>query len=505
MNQIKLKKYILYFILNIHLVGAVNINVQNAGEICSIVSKGDKKSIVELKITGQIDARDFLCLRDEFVNLTYLDLEDAAIVEYIDTQGVFSNKKFPANEIPEYSFYNGDIGNTKLSEVILPISLVSIGRYAFYSCKNLEVVKIHKNVNSINSTAFLECVGMIQFVVNPDNKKYSSKEGVLYNFNQTILIQCPARKKNVFVIPASVNTINSSSCSGCKYLNEIVISGLVKSIGAKSFSGCTRLLKINIPESVLSIGNYAFLGCVSLEEITLPSAMKEINKFTFCGCVRLKSVTFSNSINVIGDYAFSDCKSLSGQIELPNSLVSIGNGAFSGCDGLDGVLVPNNVISIGNGAFENCSRIKGKFIVPNSIMIIGNNAFRNCSNITSVTLPNSIKHINSFSFSGCSKLQEVNLPDELISIGNGAFEFCQSLYSIVLPFSLKSIGSKVFYKCKNISSIYLKSGNPVNIDECFLVFDGINTHDCILYVPTGSKSIYELSDGWDYFININEY
>ena len=63
------------------------------------------------------------------------------------------------------------------------------------------------------------------------------------------------------VIPSSVASIGDRAFSFCDSLSEIVIPSSVTSIGDIAFSGCDSLSEIVIPSSVTSIGDSAFYNC----------------------------------------------------------------------------------------------------------------------------------------------------------------------------------------------------------------------------------------------------
>ena len=63
------------------------------------------------------------------------------------------------------------------------------------------------------------------------------------------------------VIPDSVTSIGDCAFSGCSSLSNIVIPDSVTSIGAWAFSGCSSLSSLVIPDGVTSIGDGAFKDC----------------------------------------------------------------------------------------------------------------------------------------------------------------------------------------------------------------------------------------------------
>ena len=335
-------------------------------------------------------------------------------------------------------------------------SVTSIGWYAFYECTGLTSVTIPNSVTSIGVYAFVSCSGLTSFSVAGDNSNYSSKEGVLFNKQQTTLIQYPARKQGEYIIPNSVTSIVDYAFYGCSGLTSLTIPNSITSIVDNAFTGCSSLTSITIPNSITSIGNEAFAGCSSLTSVTIPNSVTSIGTAAFYGCSGLTSVTIPNSITSIVDYAFEGCSSLT-SVTIPNNVTNIGKGAFSGCSSLSSVTIPNSVTSIGESVFSNCSSLTAVEI-PNSITSIGYSAFAGCSSLTAVEIPNSVTSIGWYAFYECTGLTSVTIPNSVTSIGHYAFTGCSSLTSITTPNSITSIGNGAFTGCSSLTSIYVPCG-----------------------------------------------
>ena len=358
-------------------------------------------------------------------------------------------------------------------------SVTSIGWYAFYECTGLTSVTIPNSVTSIGVYAFVSCSGLTSFSVAGDNSNYSSKEGVLFNKQQTTLIQYPARKQGEYVIPNSVTSIVDYAFAGCSGLTSLTIPNSITSIVDYAFAGCSSLTSITIPNSVTSIGTEAFSGCSSLTSVTIPNSVTSIEEsvfsncssltaveipnsvtsiglYAFSGCSSLTSITIPNNVISIANYAFSDCSSLS-SVTIPNSVTNIGKGAFSGCSSLASVTIPNSVTSIGESVFSNCSSLTAVEI-PNSVTSIGWYAFYECTGLTSVTIPNSATSIGHYAFTGCSSLTSIEIPSSVTSIANYAFFGCSSLTSVTIPSSVIIIGEGAFNECSSLTSIYVPCG-----------------------------------------------
>ena len=133
-----------------------------------------------------------------------------------------------------------------------------------------------------------------------------------------------------------------------------------------------------------------------------------------------------------------------------------------------------------------------------SVDAIADEAFFSCA-VTSVSMPNSLTKIGNDAFSGCGGLTEVTIPESLVSIGDRAFYNCSGITSIVIPDNVQSIGFAAFYQCSKLSNVTVKCKTPpiINPDA----FMGVKA---TLYVPYGTKDLYETAVGWDKFANVVE-
>ena len=86
-----------------------------------------------------------------------------------------------------------------------------IGGYAFCTCEKLQSVTLPARVEDIGEFAFDYCTALQAIHVEKGNKKYASRDGVLYTEKMDALIKYPEGKSpEGFALPATVKTTVSS-------------------------------------------------------------------------------------------------------------------------------------------------------------------------------------------------------------------------------------------------------------------------------------------------------
>ena len=309
----------------------------------------------------------------------------------------------------------------RVTGVVIPDTVKTIDRSAFYNCNNMTSVKIPDSVTSIGDMAFFGCTSLEDFA-----------------------------------FPASLETIGNMAFLKCA-LKNAELPDKVKTIGKRAFGGCEALQKIFIPASVTEIGDKAFTGekrdsAEALSSIIVSPANKAydsrnnsnalIETATNTLLVGCNNTIIPDSVTAIGEYAFSGCTGLK-KIDIPDGVNNIGDGAFYKCASLQQISLPDGVTGIGESMFSGCTALTA-IDFPAELSSIGEGAFRGCTSLTSVTFPESLIGISWYAFYGCEALKSVTIPASVKYIGEEAFYDCEALKSVTIPASVDSIGEKAF-------------------------------------------------------------
>lgn len=129
----------------------------------------------------------------------------------------------PINYIGNYSFYL----NKKLTRIIIPNSVIEIGKNAFGNCEALTCIMLPNDLMKIGEGAFASCVNL----------------------------------QNI-TIPSRVTKIEQKTFWHCENLVNISLPQCLIRIGELAFDHCISLISISIPDSVLEICDCAFLSCI---------------------------------------------------------------------------------------------------------------------------------------------------------------------------------------------------------------------------------------------------
>lgn len=237
-----------------------------------------------------------------------------------------------------------------------------------------------------------------------------------------------------------------------------------------------------IEEGCTYIGANAFYNVKYIFNLYLPNSLEEIGVCAFCDAM-ISSLTIPQNTKIISTYAFGDCEYLK-ELHFDNNsqLEIIDYGAFCSCPiKQTSLTLPDNVKEVGNYAFS-ISHFS-KVYLNEGLETIGCNAFGFIDSRTSINIPNSVKTIGTFAFYG---------PITEIRLGTG-------IQSIVPYAFYTTVKSGILY-----ANLGIPTGFPGETRPIVSYDSDSNPGNWTLYVPKGSKTIYQEHPMWKSFKYIYE-
>lgn len=528
------KPILLIFCLFFFTLGQAQVSKTvncTAGTLAESFTPAEKKTIINLKVTGTLNESDFIYIRDSLSVIQQLDLGEARIIS-------------PLDSIPAHAIYK----KTTLKSFIAPAGLTYIGQAAFLGCTSLSNVQLPKTIKELGPSAF-SISGLTSIELPATIVKVGG--ACFWNCSSLIKATVPfsedggnlfsgCNKLTTIIVPEGVTTIRDGAFYQLTSMTTIKLPSTITSIGSDAFYNCSNLDSISIPEGVTSIGqgafwqnmklksvkipnslttleDNAFLSCSLLTSLVFPKGLTTIKSNVFGGCSELTTITIpygndiSNGYNIFGgcsklktiiipdgitsikNYAFNACPANVTTFKIPASVKNIGDQAFANCAGIDLISIPDSVTSIGNNAFSGCTGLQS-LTLPNSVTKLGSYSFQNCSNLSALTLPAALSGINEGVFSGCSKLATVNFPESIVSLGKSAFSGCTALVLNTIPSTINSIGESCFSACVGLKSIVIPSSVSVINNSVFSGCTGLAS----VQLPNSLSSI-----GYQAFLGCN--
>ncbi len=222
--------------------------------------------------------------------------------------------------------------------LILPSYITEINRHAFYANNKITSVVIPENVKSIGDEAFCKC-GKLFEIYNLSSLKIT-KGSEDYGY-------VGYYAKDIYTDKSTPSKLTIDENGYMLYSNgeKRILIGYVGQDTA-----------LTLPSGITEIDQAVFYGNDKITSVTIPSGVTSINDGAFSECSKLTSIVIPDSVTSIGDYAFSNCSGLT-SIVIPDGVTNINYGAFTECKGLTSIVIPDSLMSIDEWAFDGCSRL----------------------------------------------------------------------------------------------------------------------------------------------------
>ena len=383
-----------------------------------------------LKVTGNIDARDFVTLKAATMGATQeLDLSEATICEYSGTGGSYTpiqpdwivgNAKprlYRAGEMPVHAFTGvGDNSLTKwhygatITKIILPAGLRSVSPEAFWKMGYLAEIEVPEG------SATARSIG-----------------GAVYDRELTRLLAVAPRHMGCLTLPATVTSVADSALHGATLCGIEIKGAATVSFGEQGEFSCPYVIAPNPADYA-----EAFPGVDVTDKIDeiVVSCEAEGQLARTVGDTGLRAADV-RSLTVSGTIGQADVEWLA---QLPNlHFLNLAGATFTGSevafansDALCSLALPQGRYAL---TITDCPFLGGSLAVPEGV------TYLNCTGVpmlTAVRLPSTLTDIEANSFNS-SLVAEADLSACTGLADMIAFSGCYRLRTLLLPAGLQKL------------------------------------------------------------------
>ncbi len=423
---------------------------------------------------------------------------------------------------------NNVLQRTRITKIDIPDGVTSIGRMAFFKCKQLTEINIPDKVETIGNLAFCDCdalttinfgAGISSISITTFSHDYYWTEDYtgctptnIYDENGKALditTQIEEFKGQTFKGDKydMKRVLDTVVCDGIIYktsgtAGEAYVCGYTENIGSDSTIR-EQVSFGNVPCKVVSIGKEAFANCKVLESVTIPDSVTDIGEYAFVNCTSLDTIHFGTEIKSIATNAFSSGDPDKGivvptefhdadenVIDLSTQRGKLLGNTFTGDISVMTLAEPDTFVC--DGIIYKSSGTAGEAYVYGYTKAIKSNAtIRESVRINGIICE--VTSIGEGAFANCKALASITIPDTVRSIDDEAFYGCAGLSSVTIPASVASVGERVFIRCGSLERIEADSGNNSYCSADGVLFDK-DMKTLIQYPPSKDGSTYSIPD-----------
>lgn len=269
---------------------------------------GEQNGLVLKVVDGEWTAADLITLKPGLYDSN--DILLASWNELINIYGMdvakdYTSSTYKTDAASPYLVLNNNPELATGTKLIIDSNIVTLYKYTFRGCAQLESIVMPAGITSIDESAFNGCTNL-----------------------------------KLTELPAGISKIRKYTFYGCTNLALTELPAGITSIGEAAFNSCTNLKLTELPAGVSNaIGSYAFYNCSNLSLTELPAGITVINLYAFAGCTHLKLTELPTGITTIRGSAFRNCTGLT-ELTFKGTPSRIDADAFLYCTNLTTINVP---------------------------------------------------------------------------------------------------------------------------------------------------------------------
>ena len=162
------------------------------------------------------------------------------------------------------------------------VNIIDWSAFGYWNNK-LVTVTLPAKLSYFRAYTFSGCLKLKQVIINDENLRFKTEEGVLFDKELKALVFYPYAKGGTkYAIPDGIENINKGAFYNCGNLKEVTFPESLKYIKRGAFEKCKNIASITLPAQLKGIYEDAFFGCKKLKKVTL-SRKTRVGKGAFYG------------------------------------------------------------------------------------------------------------------------------------------------------------------------------------------------------------------------------
>ena len=197
----------------------------------------------------------------------------------------------------------------KLKKAVLPDGITFIGNSAFSECYALEDVNIPAQVETISEYAFYENKVRVTPIILPATLKSIGYRAFMYN-----------SKVESITFNEGLETIRNYAFSNCNSVRSISLPESITILEENAFEGCDSLIEFRFPKTITEVPNGILYHCDKLQKVVLAEGTTRLGYGAFSYCPQLSDINVSamNTLTSVDSYVFENTGFTT--VTIPNSI-----------------------------------------------------------------------------------------------------------------------------------------------------------------------------------------